>query len=238
MRESNRTNLNVFLGVIKGVSEKTDSPIPPHLKILIGDDNLNKPEDLEEAIKSSGQLLEDEQCACLFANVVNLCIKDGRVKERSLVMFSQKHLRLDWSEAKDVQEAIEARFQVGHVFRDKNEWAAFCGGLIAIVEADNDTAAAEDAYLKHFVEDHSHIDAGRMLLKENGRIGEELGKFNSRQKKCLAAHAISIMLIDGDWKASEQKALDILSSQMDLSDIDAEKLLKGIYTLFNLSVFA
>ena len=134
MSESNPANLNGFLSVIKGVSEKTENPIPPHLKILISDDNLNKPEDLEEAIKTSGQSLEDEQCACLFANIVNLCIKDGRVKERNLISFAQKNLRLDWSEAKDVQEAIEMRFQVDREFRDEDEWVTFCAGLIAIAE--------------------------------------------------------------------------------------------------------
>ena len=237
MSESTSTNLDVFMSIIKGVSEKTDNPIPSHLEILIGDSNLQKPDDLEEAIKSAGQLLEDSQCACLFANIVNLCIKDGRVSERGFVWESRDNLRLERSDANDLEEAIEARFQTDREFRENDEWAAFCAGLIAMSEADNHTTTMEDAYLEYIIEDHSHIEAGRTLLKDGGQIAEELGKFNSRQKKCLAAHAISIMLIDGDWKASEQKALDNLSSQMDLADIDAEKLLKGIYTLYNLTIF-
>ena len=238
MSESTSTNLDVFMSIIKGVSEKTDNPIPSHLEILIGDSNLQKPDDLEETIKSAGQSFEDNQCACLFANIVNLCIKDGRVTERGFVWESRDNLRLERSDASDVEEAIVARFQTGREFHDKDEWAAFCAGLIAMSEADNHTTTVEDAYLKRFVEDHSHIEAGRAMLEDGDEIGTLLAGLNSRQKKCLAAHALSIMLIDGDWKGSEQEMMEKLNDQMHLSRFDAEKLMKGIHSLYNVSVFA
>ena len=102
MSESTPTNLNTFLNIVKAISEKTNNPIPSHLEILIGDNNLQKPENLEEAVKSAGQSLEDNQCACLFANIVNLCIKDGRVTERSFISSSRDNLRLDRSDARDL----------------------------------------------------------------------------------------------------------------------------------------
>jgi hypothetical protein len=238
MSESTSTNLDVFLSIIKGVSEKTDNPIPSHLEILIGDSKLQKPDDLEEAIKSAGQSLEDNQCACLFANIVNLCIQDGRVTGRSFVSSSRDNLRLERADARDLEEAIEARYQTGRVFRDDDEWAAFCAGLIAMAEADNDPTAAEEAYLNQAVENQDHIEAGRKLLEEGDAIGAKLTRFSSRQKKCLAAHAFSIMLIDGDWKGSEQEMMEKLNDQMHLSRFDAEKLMKGIHSLYNVSVFA
>ena len=238
MSESTSPNLDVFLSIIKGVSEKTDNPIPSHLEILIGDSKLQKPDDLEEAIKSAGQSLEDNQCACLFANIVNLCIKDGRVTERSFVSSSRDNLRLERADARDLEEAIEARYQTGRVFRDDDEWAAFCAGLIAMAEADNDPTSPEEAYLKLAVENQNHIEAGRKLLEEDDAIGAKLARFSSRQKKCLAAHALSIMLIDGDWKGSEQEMMEKLNDQMHLSRFDAEKLMKGIHSLYNVSVFA
>jgi len=238
MSESTPTNLNTFLNIVKAISEKANNPIPSHLEILIGDNNLQKPENLEEAVKSAGQSLEDNQCACLFANIVNLCIKDGRVTERSFISSSRDNLRLDRSDARDLEETIEARFQTDRIFRDEDEWATLCAGLIAIAEADNETATAEDAYLQQVIKEQSHIDAGRKLLKDEDEISEKLARFSSRQKKCLAAHAISIMFVDGEYKGSEQEILDNLSKQMHLADTDSERLIKGIYTLFNVSVFA
>ena len=130
------------------------------------------------------------------------------------------------------------RFQVDREFRDEDEWVTFCAGLIAIAEADKETAAAEDAYLKRIVEDHSHIESGKKLLKDSDEIDEKLARFNNRQKKCLAAHALSIMLIDGDWKGSEQNVMDNLLELMHLAKRDAEILMKGIHSLYNVSVFA
>ena len=238
MSESTSTNLDIFLGIIKGVSEQNENPIPPHLENLFGDNNLQKPDDLEEVIKAAGQSLEDNQCACLFANIVNLCIQDGRVTGRSFVSSSRDNLRLERADARDLEEAIEARYQTGRVFRDDDEWAAFCAGLIAMAEADNDPTAAEEAYLNQAVENQDHIEAGRKLLEEGDAIGAKLARFSSRQKKCLAAHALSIMLIDGDWKGSEQNVMDNLLELMHLAKFDAEKLMKGIHSLYNVSVFA
>ena len=238
MSEPTSTNLDIFLGIIKGVSEQNDNPIPPHLENLFGDNNLQKPDDLEEVIKAAGQSLEDNQCACLFANIVNLCIQDGRVTGRSFVSSSRDNLRLERADARDLEEAIEARYQTGRVFRDDDEWAAFCAGLIAMAEADNDPTAAEEAYLNQAVENQDHIEAGRKLLEEGDEISAKLARFSNRQKKCLAAHALSIMLTDGDWKGSEQNVMDNLMEQMRMAKFDAEKLMKGIHSLYNVSVFA
>ena len=237
MSESTSSNLDTFLTIIKGVSEQNKNPIPSHLGNLFGDNNLQKPDDLEEVIKAAGQSLEDNQCACLFANIVNLCIKDGRVTERSFVSSSRDNLRLERADARDLEEAIEARYQTGRVFRDDDEWAVFCAGLIAMVESDNNPTAPEEAYLKQAVENQNHIEAGRKLLEDDDAIGAKLARFSSRQKKCLAAHALSIMLIDGDWKGSEQNVMDNLLEQMRLSKRDAEILMKGIHSLYNVSVF-
>tara|TARA_B100001971_G_scaffold131463_1_gene121390 strand:+ start:1455 stop:2171 length:717 start_codon:yes stop_codon:yes gene_type:complete len=238
MSESTPTNLDFFLSIIKGVSEKTHNPIPPHLEILAGDNNLQKPEDLEKAIKSAGQSFEGPQCACLFANILNLCIKDGRLAERSFISSSRDNLRLERSDARDLEEVIEACFQTDRIFRDEDEWAAFSAGLIAIAEADDETATPEDAYLKRIIKDHNHIEAGRALLEGDDEINAKLARLSSRQKKCLAAHAMSIMLIDGDWKGSEQETLESLNTKMHLADVDAEKIMKAIHALYNVSVFA
>ena len=238
MSESTSTNLDIFLVIIKGVSEQNENPIPPHLDNLFCDNNLQKPNDLEEAIKAAGQSLEDNQCACLFANIVNLCIQDGRVTERSFVSSSRDNLRLEWADARDLEEAIEARYQTGREFRNDDEWAAFCAGLIVMSEADNDTTILEEDYLKRFVKDQSHIEAGRAMLEDGDQISTLLARLNSRQKKCLAAHALSIMLIDGDWKGSEQNVMDSLLELMNLAKRDAEILMKGIHALYNVSVFA
>jgi hypothetical protein len=145
---------------------------------------------------------------------------------------------LERADARDLEEAIKARYQTGRVFRDDDEWAAFCAGLIAMAEADNDPTAAEEAYLNQAVENQDHIEAGRKLLEEGDAIGAKLARFSNRQKKCLAAHALSIMLIDGDWKGSEQNVMDNLLELMHLAKFDAEKLMKGIHSLYNVSVFA
>ena len=238
MSELTSPNLDTFLTIIKGVSEQNKNPIPPHLENLFGDNDLQKPDDLQEVITAAGQSLKDNQCACLFANIVNLSIKDGRVTERSFVSSSRDNLRMERTDARDLEEAIEARYQTGRVFRDDDEWAVFCAGLITMAEADNDPTSTEEAYLKQAVENQNHIKAGRKLLEDDDAIGAKLARFSSRQKKCLAAHALSIMLIDGDWKGSEQNVMDNLLELMHLAKRDAEILMKGIHSLYNVSVFA
>ena len=44
---------------------------------------LPEPNDLETAIGAAGQDLEEPQCACIFANIANLCITDGRIADRA-----------------------------------------------------------------------------------------------------------------------------------------------------------
>ncbi len=238
MSETTAVNLGIFMGILNAVAEKNGAPIPLHLESLFANSQTQTPDNLEEAIQSSGQTLENNQCACLFANLVNLSIKDGRVNDRSFISDARDRLRLDRSDARDVEEAIEARFQADSVFRSDEEWSAFCAGLIAMAESDNVTDAFEEVYLKKFVPDPSHIEAGRALFKDGDEISAKLARFSGRQKRCLAAHGISIMLIDGDWKGTEQEALEKLNDQMHLSRFDAEKMMKGIHGLYHVAVFA
>ena len=133
-------------------------------------------------------------------------------------------------------EAIEALSRTSHVFRKDNDWEFFCAGLIAMVEADDETAEAEYEYLANQVPDTKHIEAGKKIQKE--QLEKGLSRFSAKQKQCFAAHVISMMLIDGEYKEIEQQTLENLAEQMRLAPYYQERLLKGIYTLFNLSVFA
>ena len=45
-------------------------------------------------------------------------------------------------------------------------------------------------------------------------------------------------MIDGDWKGSEQNVMDNLLELMHLAKRDAEILIKGLHSLYNVSVFA
>ena len=171
--------------------------------------------------------------------MLNLCIKDGRVTERSLVSFSQEHLRLKKTDALDVEEAVETRFQTKRVFRSGEEWTLFCAGLFAITKSDHELVAAEKAYLQQFVTDSKHIEGGEKLHAQKGEgIGEELSSFNNSQKRCFGSHAISIMFIDGQWKGSEQEFLDAVTKRMLIVQFDVKRLMKGLHTLLNISVFA
>ena len=169
-------------------------------------------------------------------NIVNLTISDGRVRDRSLVDLAAETLRLERDSAHDVVEALEARFQP-NAFREDNEWALFCAVLLAMAEADDELAKSELAYLQRFVPELDHIEAGKRLLAENsGTLDEEVARLSSRQKRCLTAHAIGMMLIDGHYKGTEAELLEALADQMSLAQCDQERLLKGMYTLYNVSV--
>ena len=238
MSDGSSPQLNLFLGILKAVLKQTGHRIPPHLSGLIASHGAPEPGDLNEAIATAGNTFENEQCACLFANIVNLCVKDGRLAERKIVATARDQLRLDRSDARDVEEAVETRSQTAHVFRKDEEWVLFCAGLIAMIEADDESAEAEYEYLGNQVSDAKHIEAGKHLLKNKPEQMEAgLSRFSGKQKQCFAAHVISMMLIDGEYKEIEQQTLENLAEQMRLAPYYQERLLKGIYTLFNLSVF-
>ena len=227
-----------FMAVIKGVCQKTGHPMPPHLTPLAGGHAIPEPPPLEEALETAGLALDDAQSACLFANIVNLTITDGRVRERSLVELAAETLRLDRDSARDVTDALEARSQT-NVFRDDEEWALFCAVLLAMAAADDEVVESETAYLQRFVPDLKHIEAGKLLLAEKSdSLDEEVARLSSRQKRCLTAHAIGMMLIDGDYKGTERELLESLSDQMLLAQYDQDRLLKGLYALYNVSVLA
>jgi len=227
-----------FMAVIKGVCQKTEHPMPPHLTPLAEGHAIPEPPPLEEALKTAGLALDDAQSACLFANIVNLTITDGRVRDRSLVELAAETLRLDRDSARDVQEALEARFQP-NAFRDDEGWALFCAALLAMAAADEEMTQSETAYLQRFVPDLKHIEEGKKFLKEKAdTLDAKVARLSSRQKRCLTAHAIGMMLIDGDYKGTEQELLESLSGQMSLAQFDQDRLLKGLYALYNVSVLA
>ncbi len=231
-------NLTVqrFLAVIKGVCEKTGHPMPPHLTPLAEGHAIPEPPPLEEALETAGLALDDAQSACLFANIVNLSIADGRVRDRSLVELAAETLRLERDSARNVQEALEARFQ-SNAFRDDDEWALFCAVLIAMAGADDEVAKSETAYLQRFVPSLEHIEAGNRLLAEKAEtLDEQVARLSTRQKRFLTAHVIGMMLIDGEYKGTEAELLEALADQMSLAQYDQERLLKGMYTLYNVSV--
>ena len=228
--------LEQFLAVIKGVCQKTGHPMPPHLAPLAEGHAIPEPPPLEEALETAGLALDDAQSACLFANIVNLTIADGRVRDRSLVELAAETLRLDRESARDVQESLEARSQV-NAFRDDDEWALFCAVLIAMAGADGEVAKSETAYLQRFVPSLKHIEAGNRLLAEKANtLDEQIARLSTRQKRCLTAHAIGMMLIDGEYKGTEAELLEALASQMSLAQYDQDRLLKGLYALYNVSV--
>jgi hypothetical protein len=227
-----------FMAVIKGVCQKTGHPMPPHLTPLAEDHAIPEPPPLKDALETAGLALDDAQSACLFANIVNLTITDGRVRDRSLVELAAETLRLDRDSARDVQEALEARFQA-NAFRDDEEWALFSAVLLAMAAADEEVVQSETAYLQRFVPDLKHIEAGKLLLAEKSdSLDEEVARLSSRQKRCLTAHAIGMMLIDGDYKGTERELLESLSDQMSLAQRDQDRLLKGLYALYNVSVLS
>ncbi len=234
----NTPALEDFMAVITGVCEKTRRPMPPHLAPMSMMRTISDPPPLEEALKAAGATLDDAQCACLFANVTNLTIRDGRVRDRSLVNLAAETLRLDREDARDVTDALEARFE-RNVFRSENEWALFCAVLLAMAQADDEVLERETAYLQRFVPELDYIEAGKRMLEEKlDTLDEEVAQLSTRQKRYLTAHAIGIMLIDGQYKGTERELLDSLSEEMMLARVDQERLLKGLYTLYNVSVLA
>jgi hypothetical protein len=169
---------------------------------------------------------------------VNLTIADGRVRDRSLVELAAETFRMERDSARDVQEALETRFQT-NVFRDDDEWALFCAVLLAMAGADDEVLKSEIAYLQRFVPSLEHIEAGQRLLAEKAdTLDEEIARMSTRQKRCLTAHAIGMMLIDGQYKGTEAGLLEALTGQMSLAQYDQDRLLKGLYALYNVSVLA
>ena len=76
-------------------------------------------------------------------------------------------MRLEKSDARDVEEAVETRFQSDRVFRNGKEWALFCAGLFAMAESDQELVAAEKSYLQQFTTDVKHIEDGRKIWSPN-----------------------------------------------------------------------
>ena len=146
-------------------------------------------------------------------------------------------LRLETADANDVTEAVETRFHAAKVFRSDKDWSLFCAGLLAMAEADEELAAAEQDYLQRFVPDLEHIATGKKLCAAVGaNTTEKLAGFNKRQKRCFAAHAIGIMFIDGLWKGAEQEFMELAAKRLLIVQFDVARLLKGLFTLFNVRV--
>ena len=232
-------NLNLFLTILKTIAEQNKHPIPPHLSALTESRNPPETDDLNAALKQAGKTFDDAQCGCLFANISNINIKDGRLQDRDLKRESVEALRIDVRDANDVVEAVKTLLQTAEYFRRAEDWDLFCAGLLTMAHADQEFTPEEQVYLQRYVPDPRHIEAGAELVKEkpSSELGQTLGELSSRQRRCLAAHAIGIMFIDGTWKGSEQEFLELAIERMRIVQFDSDRLLKGLHTLFNVSVF-
>lgn len=51
-------------------------------------------------------------------------------------------------------------------------------------------------------------------------------------------HTIAIMFIDGLWKGGEQEFMELAAKRLLIVQFDVARLLKGLFTLFNVRVFA
>jgi len=236
---ANAENLTLFLKAIKAVAKQNEHPIPPHLTPLTEGHALAESDDPIGMLKEAGQQLTDTQCACLFANVANLNFKDQRKQDRKLFNEAEEALRIDPRDARDVIVAVEIRHQTQQTFRSSEEWDLFCAGLTAMANADGVLEDKEQQYIQQHIPDLKHLEAGQKIVakKTQNDLGEALGSFSGRQRRCLAAHAIGIMFIDGSWKGSEQEFLELTTKRMRLMQLDLDRLMKGLHSLFNVSVF-
>lgn len=232
-------NLELFLKVIKAVAKQNGHLIPPHLTPIAEGRALPESGGIQADLNHAGQILSDTQCACLFANVANLNFKDGRIQNRELLRDAEDALRIDSRDARDVLEAVETRFTTQQSFRRDNDWILFCAGLIAMAKADGVLVDKEQQYIQRFIPELKHLEAGQKMAAEKSPndLGEALAKFTGRQRRCLATHVTAIMFIDGEWKGSEQEFLEIAERRMKMVQFDKERIMKGIFTLFNVSVF-
>jgi hypothetical protein len=240
MSTPNQENLEAFLRITKTVADNNECPTPSHLTALFEEHELPIINELDQALEEAGNSLTDEQCACLFANIANLNFEDGRVKNRTLMRDAEKSLRIDSGDARDVVDGIENQLQTNQVFNEDEDWDLFCAGLIAIACSDGHFAPSEEEYVKRLTPETKHLEAGQKINSEKNMeaLGECLSDFNTRQRRCLAAHSISMMFVDGEWNGSEQEYFAIAAKKMRLSQFEEERLIKGLWTLHNLSVFA
>tara|TARA_B100001971_G_scaffold210628_1_gene236518 strand:+ start:195 stop:917 length:723 start_codon:yes stop_codon:yes gene_type:complete len=240
MSSSNQENLETFLRIIKTVADNNDQPVPQHLTTVFEGRNISKSNDLDQALEEAGHSFTDEQCACLFANIANLNFEDGRVKDRILMRDAEKALRIDSGDARDVIGGIEKQFQTSRVFTEDEDWNSFCAGLIAIARSDGKLASSEETYVEQLIPQNKHLEAGKEISSEKSpeELSDTFADFDLRQRGCLAAHSINMMLIDGEWTGSEQEYFELASKKMRLSRFDEERLIKGLWALHNLSVFA
>ena len=240
MSTSNQENLETFLRITKTVADNNECPTPFHLTALFEEHELPIINELDQALKKAGTSLTDEQCACLFANIANLNFEEGRVKDRTLMRDAEKALRIDSGDARDVVDGIEKQLQTDQIFTEDKDWDLFCAGLIAIACSDGHFAPSEEEYVKRLTPENKHLVTGQKINSEKNmeELGECLSNFNTRQRKCLAAHSINMMFVDGEWSSSEQEYFAIAAKKMRLSQFEEERLMKGLWTLHNLSVFA
>lgn len=239
MSEPSSPQIDLFLGILKAVQKKTGHRVPPHLKAHLSAHGAPEPGDIVEALGTAARELDDGQKAVLFANLLNLCVKDGRPTDRDLINSAREELRINRADAKDLQEAVEARSQTDYVFRRDEDWAVFCAGLTGMAQADEAEAHLEFEYLADTVSEAKHVEAGKTLLAEDpDKLEKGLDRLSTKQKQCFTAHAIAMMFVDGEYKGSEQATLEYLAEHMRLADYHQERLMKGMFTLFNLGVFA
>tara|TARA_Y100001968_G_scaffold332809_1_gene392425 strand:+ start:2002 stop:2724 length:723 start_codon:yes stop_codon:yes gene_type:complete len=240
MSSSNTENLESFLTIVKTISKNNNQPVPLHLKSLLGSHNKPETKNLKQTLEEAGNVFSDEQCACLFANIANLNFEDGRLKDRTLMQDAEKALRIDSSDGRDVISGIEKQFQTSRIFTNDEDWNVFCAGLIAIAHSDGEISPSEEAYIECLIPEKKHLDAGKEISRKMSleELGNSFADLDIRQRGCLAAHSINLMLIDGEWAGSEQQYFELATEKMRLSRFEEERLLKGLWALHNLSVFA
>jgi len=240
MSTSNQENLKTFLRITKTVADNNECPTPFHLTALFEQHELPIIDKLDQALEKAGNSLTDNQCACLFANVANLNFENGRVKDRALMRDTEKALRIDSGDARDVIDGIKNQFQTDQIFDEDEDWDLFCAGLVAIAHADGNLAPSEEAYIERLTPANKHLETGKKIADEKPaeELGERLADFDIRQRRCLAAHSINLMFVDGEWSGSEQEYFAIAAKKMRLSQFEEERLMKGLWTLQNLSIFA
>ena len=100
--------------------------MPPHLTPLAEGREVTTFENLKQAIKQAGQSLTDDQCACLFANIANVCVIDDEMADGGLLRKAAGFLRLETADTNDLTEPIETCYHTAKVLRPDEDWSLFC----------------------------------------------------------------------------------------------------------------
>ncbi len=192
-----------------------------------------------EALKSLlPRVLDGPQSACLFANLVSkLHGAKSRMNPKNSSEL-EKLLKIYGPDASDLIRSVESLLAHDTV-RSDDQWGLCCAALLVLSESDDEQSAQEEQFLEWFAPEKSHVDAGRKILDDLKSEGvlEKVYRFNSLQKRFLAANLFALMFCDSSWRSNEQEKLDEFTDKLHISRSEVENLLKATYTMFDLSVF-